>query len=86
MLRVIQEFLPEGTRLRSPAGLSFDPDKLVAVEYSQDYVEAGLARTTGIIKLHTNVSVITLTFARNMDGSDADVFEIAARIRKAQTQ
>lgn len=75
-LHSISEFCPKGMQIRTPGGFDFDPATVTGIE---SYADAGGER----LVLHSQSSVVTFTFYRNVDGGPPDVYGLAHNINIA---
>ena len=76
-MREIEDFLPSGTQLKSPGGLTFDLIEIV-------YVEAANVNDSRPVALgFKNGREIVLQFHRNTDGGPADTYTIKNNILQA---
>lgn len=82
-LRSISEFCPPGTQIKSPGGLSFDPNDVAGLESYSDSDGDGWPRI--IIRWLSGGAPTTIRFHRNVDGGTADVYGVARSIELASS-
>lgn len=78
-MRKIEEFLPPGTQMSSPGGLSFEPRHVAAVEASENSHNGN----PEVIIKYVGGQKSVLKFHRNIDGGSAKVYAIKQNIEEA---
>jgi len=77
-IRRIDEFCPAGMQIKSPGGLSFNPQHISAIEaYGEEEPRLVMRFVGG--------GSTTVLFHRNVDGGPPDVYGLARRIREMAT-